>query len=177
TSPSYSFLAAWAMADSTAPNTTSRSTFFSREMASTSINSSRFMSLLLHPGAPAPLEIDNRRQTGILDLVQRETQDLHRCRLLLLRAPHPRLRGRLVAPGDLPARLRPGQRAAELAAIGGHLARGGRPHRRPQGDIDHLTREAFEILLTSQGTVDPRRGDLEALVVHLFDLERVLQLA
>jgi hypothetical protein len=30
-------------AASTAPNTTSRSTFFSREIASTSINSSRFM--------------------------------------------------------------------------------------------------------------------------------------
>jgi hypothetical protein len=32
-------------ADSTAPKTTSRSTFFSREIASTSINSSRFISL------------------------------------------------------------------------------------------------------------------------------------
>ena len=52
TSPWYSFLVAWAKADSTAPKTTSRSTFFSREMASTNINNSRFMqrlSCFYHP--------------------------------------------------------------------------------------------------------------------------------
>ena len=43
TSPEYSFLVAWASADSTAPNTRSRSTFFSREMASTNMSISRFM--------------------------------------------------------------------------------------------------------------------------------------
>ena len=43
TSPLYSFLVAWASAISMAPNTTSRSTFFSRAIASTSINSSRFI--------------------------------------------------------------------------------------------------------------------------------------
>ena len=43
TSPPCSFLVAWASAASTARKTTSRSTFFSREIASTSINISRFI--------------------------------------------------------------------------------------------------------------------------------------
>src|SRR3954468_20263840 len=77
TSPWYSFLVACASAASTAPKTTSRSTFFSREMASTSINSSRFITLLLNPGALAPLEINDRRQAGFLQLVQREAEHLH----------------------------------------------------------------------------------------------------
>src|SRR5947209_9622285 len=84
TSPPCSFFDADASADSTAPNTTSRSTFFSREMASTSINSSRFMSLLsLRSGLPA-LEIDYRRQPRFLELVQRKSQCLQRGRLPFL---------------------------------------------------------------------------------------------
>jgi hypothetical protein len=43
TSPPCSFLVAEANAASTAPNTTSRSTVFSREMASTNISISRFI--------------------------------------------------------------------------------------------------------------------------------------
>src|SRR3954454_16782929 len=97
TSPWYSFLVAWARAASTAPKTTSRSTFFSRETASTSINSSRFISLLLSPGALAPLEIHNRRQTSVPDFVQRKTQHLQHRVFLLLSALLARLRrGRLV---------------------------------------------------------------------------------
>src|SRR5215207_1984629 len=101
TSPWYSFLVAWARSDSTAPKTTSRSTFFSREMASTSINNSRFISRLSYClGLPA-LEINNRRQPCFPQLVQRKTQCLQR-----RRRPFPayllaRLGGRLVAPDDL----------------------------------------------------------------------------
>src|SRR2546427_201365 len=46
TSPPCSFLVAWANAASTAPKTTSRSTLFSREIASTSISISRFIACL-----------------------------------------------------------------------------------------------------------------------------------
>src|SRR3954468_14320460 len=98
TSPWYSFLVACARADSTAPNTTSRSTFFSREMASTSINNSRFMSLLSLRTGPAALEIHYRRQPRFLELVQRESQRLQRGRLPFLADAPTRLRFRLVAP-------------------------------------------------------------------------------
>src|SRR3954453_193330 len=134
TSPSYSFLVACARADSTAPNTTSRSTFFSREMASTSINSSRFMSLLsLRTGLTA-LEIDNRRQPSFLELLQRKSQRLQRRRLLVLAHLVTGLGRRLVAPYHLPTSgLRTLQRAAELLAIHGHLPVRGGAQRRLQG--------------------------------------------
>src|SRR5205814_10060756 len=97
TSPSYSFLVACAIADSTAPNTTSRSTFFSREIASTSINNSRFISRLSYCLGPAPLEIHYRCQPSVSQLVQRKTQCLQRGRLPFLAHLLPRL-GRGLVP-------------------------------------------------------------------------------
>src|SRR3954463_10275790 len=91
TSPWYSFLVACASADSTAPNTTSRSTFFSREIASTSINNSRFMSRLSCLPGPAALEIHHRRETRLLQFIQREPQHLHRRGFALAAHPLPRL--------------------------------------------------------------------------------------
>src|SRR3954468_10846730 len=129
TSPWYSFLVAWASADSTAPNTTSRSTFFSREIASTSINNSRFMSeLSCLPGLPA-LEIHHRRETRLLQFVEREAQRLQRRRLPLAADALAGLGLGLVAPHDLPAALlRAAQFATKLLAVGGHLAGARRPH-------------------------------------------------
>src|SRR5690606_36638581 len=94
TSPWYSFLVACASADSTAPKTTSRSTFFSREIASTNINISRFMplgsllSLRLYAAGPglAPLEIHDRGGPRVAQLVQLEAERMQRRGLPLLLA-------------------------------------------------------------------------------------------
>src|SRR3954463_10424561 len=136
TSPWYSFLVAWASADSTAPNTTSRSTFFSREIASTSINNSRFMSeLSCLPGLPA-LEIHHRRESRLLQFVEREAQHLQRRRLPLSADALPGLRLGLVAPDDLPATLLgPAELASKLLAVGGHLAGARGSHRGFQRDV------------------------------------------
>src|SRR5574337_834817 len=65
----WNFLLAEASADSTASNTTSRSTLFSREMASTSISISRFMSTHL-------LRWRRRHRARLAHLVEREVERL-----------------------------------------------------------------------------------------------------
>src|SRR4051812_19885877 len=92
-------------------------------MASTSINNSRFMSLLSLRSGLAALEINYRRQTRFPELVQREAQCLQRRGLLLLAHTPTRFLFRLVAPNYLPAVAGFFQRAAKLLAVGGHLAR------------------------------------------------------
>src|SRR6478672_6028216 len=178
TSPSYSFLVAWASADSTAPNTTSRSTFFSREIASTSINNSRFMSRVsCLPGLPA-LEIHHRREARLLQFVEREAQHLQRRRLPLAAHALPGLGLGLVAPHHLPAALfGAAQLATKLLAVGGHLAGTRGAHRRLERDVHQLAGETLEVLLVAQRPVDARRGHLEPLVVDALDFQRVLQLA
>ena len=92
TSPPCSFFDAEASAASTAWKTISRSTLFSREIASTSINSSRFIGFdlrqplrsaraplvrgALRGGEPAPLEIDHRDEARLAHLVEGKVQHL-----------------------------------------------------------------------------------------------------
>src|SRR4051794_20812828 len=178
TSPWYSFLVACASAASTAPKTTSRSTFFSREMASTSINNSRFISRLSCNGPGlAPLEIYDRCQSSFLQLAQLKTQYLHRCRLPLPADFLPRLDRRLVAPRDLPATVGTFQPSPELLAVHGHLAICRRTHRGLQRDVHHLAGKAFEILLVPQRTIGPWGRHLQPLVFRTFHFQDELQLA
>jgi hypothetical protein len=143
TSPEYSFLVACARADSTAPNTTSRSTFFSREMASTNINISRFISQLScligrrsgRACDPKILEIHDPRPLNSPARASRSSSSVKpsTCkgagtRFLLTFCPG------LTAGSSLQTICQPApgggalQRAPKLLAVGGHLAtRGARP--------------------------------------------------
>src|SRR6185436_11907329 len=160
TSPGYSFLVAWASAASTAPSTTSRSTLFSREMASTSINNSRFMPLLSFNsiavnGTATPFEAHQRSQARITQFIQFETQCLQRRQHALLAHALPRLHGGLVAPHDLPARLAIStlgtfQRAAKFFPICADLSSRRVADRRLQRHVDHLAGEAHKIVLGLQ---------------------------
>src|SRR6185369_6208956 len=177
TSPSYSFFVACARAASTAPNTTSRSTFFSREMASTSINNSRFISSLSCCLGLSPLEVHNRCQPRFSQLVRRKTQRLQWRRDLFPARFLARLDGRFVAPDDLPAAVgRTLQRAAKFLAVGRNMAIRRRAHRRLERDVDHFTGKTLEILIRTQRPVDTRRRHFQPLVFDTFDLERELQL-
>src|SRR5262245_36566060 len=130
TSPPCSFLVAWANAASTAPNTTSRSTLLSREMASTSISISRFMACIafrLSSAWPAPsgggrpcaaaLEIQLRHQPRLAHLVQVEIQRLGgiACFARQHQPPTRLARLQLAAP-VLAALERRAQREVDLAA-------------------------------------------------------------
>ena len=162
TSPPCSFFDAEASAASTAPNTTSRSTLFSREMASTSINSSRFIGSDLRPplrrprgtspaGAhrrrrePAPLEIDHRHEPGLAHFVQREIERLLApCRRSTARARQPPA----VASRGCSTPL------VVLAAL----------ERQLQRQLDLLAGKAREVGGLLQRPVEPRRRHLEPLV-------------
>jgi hypothetical protein len=90
TSPPCSFFDADASAASTAPNTTSRSTLFSREMASpaSTVRGSLFSTSNHSIGAGSrppvaceaaqspPLEIDHRHEPGFTHFVQQEIEGL-----------------------------------------------------------------------------------------------------
>src|SRR6218665_2174230 len=202
TSPAYSFLVAWASAASTAPNTTSRSTFFSREIASTNISISRFMSRFscsLHSlrgtsrtppsffslRGIAALEIHHRRQPGVAQLIQREAQHMHRQLLHLLALagrPEARLgRGRLFAPEQLPLRGRTGlgrchalEAPAKLLAVGRHLATRRSAQRGLERQVHQGAGEALEIGLATQRAVNARRGHFQTAVFHALDFQREL---
>src|SRR5574337_1487449 len=157
----WNFLLAEASADSTASNTTSRSTLFSREMASTSISISRFMSTHLlrwrrrhraRLAAAAPLEIEHRHQARLAHLVEREVE---------------RLPFGLAVQCQPPA-LRPGAEAA--AVVPATVERLLQAHR------DQLSGKALVVGGAAQRPVEPGRRHLEPGVVDLLDLQRVLQL-
>src|SRR6185369_947856 len=88
-----------------------------------------------------------------------------------------RLRGRLVAPHDLPSAAgRTLQGAAILLAVGRNLAIRRRAHRHLERDVDHCAGKTLEILFRPQRPVDTRRRYFEPLVFDALDLERELQL-
>src|SRR6218665_1413976 len=201
TSPSYSFFVAFARACFPPPETTSCSTFFSREMASTNINSSRFMRRLSyflskrrHPQqrlpcpndddpallrlGRAPFEIDDGRQPRFTQLVEREAQRLQWRRFTLFTHSYPRLDGRGIAPHDLPPTAFGAlQRAAEFLAIGIDAAGRRLANGFLERQVHLLAFKTDEVLLVAQQTVDAGRRNFQALVIGAIDFQRKLQLA
>src|SRR5690606_28707518 len=145
-SSAYFFFVAEASAISSAPKTTSRGTFFSRASTSTSITSSLF------PAArfAATMTSQFRYQMRPVHVPERQGD-----------------RAALDLHAHL-ARLGAAQHAGELAPaarVGGAHA-----HFRP------LPGEPGEVGLLAQGPIEPRRGDLEPLVVDPLDGQHPLEL-
>jgi hypothetical protein len=153
-----------ASAASTAPNTTSRSTVFSREIASTSISISRFIDPdlrqpLTAPRPPRPrlskpvaLEVHHRHQPGLAHLVEREAEDLVGLAIVELQAPT------LFTPP--PSRPRKFLRPWKGFQRHGHFQPG----------------EAHEVGFASERPVQSRRRDFQTFVVEVLDFQHVLQL-
>src|SRR5512138_3774602 len=146
----YFFLVAEASAISSAPNTMSRGTFFSRARTSTSITNSRL---------PA---------TGLLDATLIPSQFRHQARALdvIQRQPHARLPFQFHA--DAPC-FGAAQHPHELAPPGCV----GRSH----PDLRLVSGEARKIARLAQRPVEARRRHFEPLVIHAFDLEYAGELA
>src|SRR4051794_3521712 len=147
----YFFLVAEASAISSAPNTMSRGTFFSRARTSTSITNSRLPAttgLLAATFDPSQL----RHQPRPLDVVERQA--------------HRRLPFQFHRHAPV---LGPAQRAHEPAAAG----RVGRAH----PHVSLLPRKASEIRLLAKRPVQSGGRNLEALVIHALDLEHPRELA
>src|SRR5665647_2638957 len=207
TSPGNTFLVAEASASSTAPKTTSRSTFFSREMASTNINSSRFISqaclssfsqLILcrnirnrrNPGnlfGFSPLEINHGRQARLMNFIQRESERLQRRGNPLFADFLTRFDHRFIAPHNLPASLTTRrisglntlECAAKFLAVGRYRRTGACRHanRGLQGDVNQLTRKTFKIFFTAQGPVYAGGTDFQPRIVGTLHFQHELQLA
>src|SRR4051794_9098647 len=147
----YFFLVAEASAISSAPNTMSRGTFFSRARTSTSIPNSRLPAttgLLAATFNPSQL----RHQARPLDIVERKT---HRCLPFQFHRHAPILGA--------------AQRSHEPAPA----ARIGRAH----PHVGPLSGKAREIRLLAKRPIQSGGRNLEALVIHAFDLEHSRELA
>src|SRR5678815_1420789 len=133
----YFFLVAEASAISSAPNTMSRGTFFSRARTSTSITSSRFPAATALTATLVPSQF--WYQLCLVQVLQRQPDD-----------PSLQLDAHLPARGAA-------QHAHEPAAPG--LVRGAHPH------LGLLAGEAREVGFLAQRPVQARRGDLQSLVI------------
>src|SRR5262245_28463502 len=143
----YFFLVAEASAISSAPNTMSRGTFFSRARTSTSITSSRF------PAATALTATLTSRNVPVSKL-RYQLRPIH----VAQREPHG------AAPFELQghlARLGAAQHANEPAPA--RLV--GRAH----AHLRFLASEAREVGFLAQRPVQARRGDLQPLVIDPLD--------
>src|SRR5260221_3679367 len=144
----YFFLVAEASAISSAPNTMSRGTFFSRASTSTSITNSRFPAAAAFTATSNPSQF--RHQLRPLHVLERKChQSSFQLQLQLPLGRAPQHADVLLAPA---------------------FARGAHPH------LGLLAGEALEIARLAQGPVEPRRRHFQPVVVHAFDLEYPAQL-
>src|SRR5882672_6590259 len=138
----YFFLVAEASAISSAPNTMSRGTFFSRASTSTSITNSRFPAAAVTATSNPSQFRHQLRPLHVLERQRHQSSFQLQLQLPLGRAPqHTDV---LLSPA---------------------FARGAHPH------LGLLAGEALEVACLAQGPVEPRRRHLQPVVVQTFDLE------